>query len=407
MMRINVIRYARTIEDIPHTPPEKRHSLSGIYENCFAVALNQNYRLVFRVIENENGENIAEILEAKNITQTELSKKTGLSEKLISAIINQKSNLTTASANKISLALGINDRILNSFAKDYNRYLERMKLEEEIEKETDWFKNKFDFKELRKHGIIPNTSNFTENCINLLKFLNVSDKKSFFSYYSNLKLETNFRQTNSIPSTETIAVWLQITRKYADDIIYGDSEQDFPEYNKAAFKKALLEIRKLTVENDFEKIWQEMFELCMRSGVVLIKYPEIKGAKLYGISQWYNKTPVISLSLRQKSNDHFWFTFFHEAGHIILHSKKTIIDIESCDKQIEKEADHFAMELLYQGKAHYENFKKSINRKISKEEIIKFAEELNIHPGIPVGALQHDKIIPFDTLNELKTKIGF
>jgi HTH-type transcriptional regulator/antitoxin HigA len=116
---------------------------------------------------------------------------------------------------------------------------------------------------------------------------------------------------------------------------------------------------------------------------------------------------VISLSLRQKSNDHFWFTFFHEAGHIILHSKKTIIDIESCDKQIEKEADHFAMELLYQGKAHYENFKKSINRKISKEEIIKFAEELNIHPGIPVGALQHDKIIPFDTLNELKTKIGF
>jgi proteic killer suppression protein len=61
MMRINTIRYAKQIEDIPHTPPEKRHSLSGNYENCFAVALTENYRLVFRVVENENAETIAEI----------------------------------------------------------------------------------------------------------------------------------------------------------------------------------------------------------------------------------------------------------------------------------------------------------------------------------------------------------
>jgi len=63
MMRVNTIRYAKEIEDIPHTPPERRHSLSGDYENCFAVDLNKNYRLIFRVIENENGENIAEIQE--------------------------------------------------------------------------------------------------------------------------------------------------------------------------------------------------------------------------------------------------------------------------------------------------------------------------------------------------------
>jgi plasmid maintenance system antidote protein VapI len=353
------------------------------------------------------GEYIEEILESRSMTQTELSRKTDLSEKLISEIINQKSNLTTASANKISLALGINDRILNGFAKDYSRYLDRLKLEEEIEKEADWFKKKFDFKELKKHGIITKTSDFIESCINLLKFLNISDKKSFYDYYSNLKLETNFRKTNNAPSTESIAVWLQITRKYADDIIYNDSGQSFPDYNKSEFKKALLEIRKLTIKDDFEHVWEKMFELCKRSGVVLIKYPEIKGTKLYGISQWQNKIPVIALSLRQKSNDHFWFTFFHEAGHIVLHNKKTIIDIESCDNQIENEADYFAMELIYQRKEKYEKFKRSINNTVTKEEIIRFSEELNIHPGIPVGALQHDKKIKFNYLNELKTKINF
>jgi HTH-type transcriptional regulator/antitoxin HigA len=65
------------------------------------------------------------------------------------------------------------------------------------------------------------------------------------------------------------------------------------------------------------------------------------------------------------------------------------------------------MELIYQGKGNYENFKQSINSKVSKEEIIRFAEKLNIHPGIPVGALQHDKIIPFSSLNELKTTFDF
>ena len=353
------------------------------------------------------GEYIEEVLGARKMTQTELSKKTDLSEKLISEIVNQKINLTTASANKISLALGINDRILNGFAKDYSRYHEQLKLEKEVTEESEWFKNNFDFKELKKHGIIVKKNDFIENCINLLKFLNVSDRKSFYDYYSNLKLETNFRKTNNTPSTESVAIWLQITKKYSDDIIYNGSEQAFPEYNKSEFKKALLEIRKLTINDNFEEVWEKMVEFCKKSGVVLIKYPEIKGAKLYGISQWYNKTPVIVLSLRQKRNDHFWFTFFHEAGHIILHNKRTIIDIESCDNQIENEADHFALEVIYQGRQNYEQFKKSINNPINKEEIIRFAKILNIHPGIPVGSLQHDKIIKFNYLNELKTKVGF
>jgi len=353
------------------------------------------------------GEYIEEVLEARNMTQTELSKKTNLSEKLISEIVNQKTNLTTASANKISLALGINDSILNGFAKDYSRYHEQMKLEKEVAEESEWFKNNFDFKELKKHGIIVKTNDFIENCINLLKFLNVSDRKSFYDYYSNLKLETNFRKTNNTPSTESVAIWLQITKKYADEIIYDNSEKDFPEYNKTKFKKALLEIRKLTINENFEVVWEKMVELCNQSGVVLIKYPEIKGAKLYGISHWYNKTPVIALSLRQKRNDHFWFTFFHEAGHIILHNKRTIIDIETCDNQIENEADHFALEVIYQGRQNYEQFKQSIKVPISKEEIIRFANTLNIHPGILVGALQHDKKIKFDYLNDLKTKVGF
>ena len=33
---------------------------------------------------------------------------------------------------------------------------------------------------------------------------------------------------------------------------------------------------------------------------------------------------MIQLSARHKSDDHLWFSFFHEAAHVLLHSKKSV-----------------------------------------------------------------------------------
>ncbi len=47
MMRMAVLRAARSLELVPTTPPERRHQLVGKRDEQFAVDLVHPYRLVF------------------------------------------------------------------------------------------------------------------------------------------------------------------------------------------------------------------------------------------------------------------------------------------------------------------------------------------------------------------------
>ena len=105
-----------------------------------------------------------------------------------------------------------------------------------------------------------------------------------------------------------------------------------------------------------------------------------------------------------KTDDHLWFTFFHEAGHILLHGKRDIFleeDDQTNDK--EDEANRFAADWLIPS-SEYKNFHPR-GSYFSKAEITEFAERLGITPGIVVGRLQHDGHIPMKNCNDLKRKL--
>ena len=120
---------------------------------------------------------------------------------------------------------------------------------------------------------------------------------------------------------------------------------------------------------------------------------------------------MIQLSLRGKSDDHLWFTFFHEAGHILLHGKKDVFieskgegcrDIGGGEK--EQEADRFAQDFLIRPE-RYKTFIK--NGRFSEAAIREFAKEIGLAPGIVVGRLQHEKLIPFSRGNALRKRLRF
>lgn len=112
---------------------------------------------------------------------------------------------------------------------------------------------------------------------------------------------------------------------------------------------------------------------------------------------------MIAVSLRYKTNDHFWFTFFHEAAHILLHGKKNIyIDIKEVGTSMEEqEANKFAGELLLPEK-DYRNFVEK--NKFFDGDIKRFSQKINIHPGIVTGRFQHDGFIEHSWHNDLKGK---
>ena len=115
---------------------------------------------------------------------------------------------------------------------------------------------------------------------------------------------------------------------------------------------------------------------------------------------------MIQLSARHKSDDHLWFSFFHEAAHILLHSKKNIFvdEANGSDAELEAEANNWAADALVP-RAAWRRFVQSSPR--SEFAVRTFAVEQGISPGIVVGMLQHQGILPWTHLNGLKVRLDW
>jgi HTH-type transcriptional regulator/antitoxin HigA len=143
-----------------------------------------------------------------------------------------------------------------------------------------------------------------------------------------------------------------------------------------------------------------MCQLCWDAGVVFFLVPTIPRAHISGVARWLNPhKALIQLSLYGKTNDRFWFTFFHEAAHILLHGKKEIFldeweKGEKLESQQEIEADQWAKEFLIP--PEYDTELATLK---SKQAVTEFSEKLGIHPAIVVGRLQHEGRIPMDWMN--------
>lgn len=162
-------------------------------------------------------------------------------------------------------------------------------------------------------------------------------------------------------------------------------------------------IRLLTPEapEDFQP---ELVALCADAGVAVVFVPEIKGTRSSGAARWLTPTRgLIQLSLRHKSDDHLWFSFFHEAAHLLLHSKKaTFVTGTEADDVAEEEADLFAASFLIPRR--YEGELRTL---ANTTEITSFAQRLGIAPGIVMGRMQKEEILDWNQGNHLKKRFRF
>jgi Zn-dependent peptidase ImmA (M78 family) len=111
---------------------------------------------------------------------------------------------------------------------------------------------------------------------------------------------------------------------------------------------------------------------------------------------------MIILSFRHLSDDHFWFTFFHEAGHLLLHGENsTFVDGEEVDKtEKEKEANAFSSGAL----VPYDRLDELMNLQSRSLSVIRFAVSIGVSSGIVVGQMQHMGLIGPGQLNHLKRR---
>jgi HTH-type transcriptional regulator/antitoxin HigA len=280
--------------------------------------------------------------------------------------------------------------------------LARIEEEKRLQEWVGWL-DCLPVKDLMNQGVIPKCRITPQNKPSLVKkllhFFGVASPEEWQKYYADK--EVLFRRTRTEQSdVGAISTWLRLGEIAAEQI-------DCPKYSKPKFEKAVRQIRTLTVLplNEFEA---QLQRLCWDAGVVLVLVPSISRAHVSGTARWLNPhKAIIQLSLYGKTNDRFWFTFFHEAAHILLHDKQNIF-LDQCDhkenleSQQEYEANRWAREFLIPPESEGE-----LAELKSKFDVTNFAERISIHPAIVVGRLQHDGKIPIDWMNSLKESFSF
>lgn len=341
------------------------------------------------------GEILEEILEAQGISKTEFAERSGLTPKTISWIVTGKNPVTSENAVVFERILGISAEVWNNLDAEFRLFQARQKARDSLDEAVQWSK-RFPLAELVKRGVLPNTRDAKEKTAALLNFFRVKDSDAWTALYGNMSVA--FYKSASFKSNyESVACWLRLAEIQAERVETGA-------YDAEAFKRALSGIRSLTDERP-EIFEPKMRELCAESGVALVFVSELPGTHLSGATRWITSDKaMIALSLRHKSNDHFWFTFYHEAGHILKHGKKDVyIDEENgATTKQEQQANRFsAVSLVPEGK--YQEFIGNYP-KPTKRQVTNLARNIGIAPGIVVGRLQHDGVVNYSWLNGLKVR---
>jgi len=341
------------------------------------------------------GEILEETLDAREITKQELAARTGITPKTISQIVNRKASISPEVAVALERSLGISAETWTNLDTQYRLHEARERDRERYESLGDWAAQ-FPLLELVKRHVLSQSRDRTLAAKELLDFFAVSDLDSWSAVYE--KPVALFRRSAVLQSsTHAVAAWLRLAELEAHKV-------DTARYNGRNFERALRSIRTLTLEEP-SLYGEKLRTLCAQSGVAVVFVPELPKCRTSGATRWIGRSKtMIALSLRYKSDDQFWFSFFHEAGHAVLHGRdRVFIDIEEeAGDETEREADQFARNRLLPKEA-YEQF--TSRGRFHRNDIEEFASGIGIAAGIVIGALQHDKLIEFGWHNELKRKL--
>lgn len=285
------------------------------------------------------GETLGEKLGELGMGPKEFAIRTGKPEKTVIAILNGKSSITPEMAVQFEHVLKIPAHFWLNMQRSYDEYLARVERMEILAGSIAWAKQ-FPISDMVKKRWIPAKSTVEEMTSELLNFFGFSNHTSWENYYFKQQLKVKFRISLSrVSDPYSISAWLRKGELQASEL------PSIP-YNEKLFKSLLPQIRNI-MANHPSDFFAQLQQLCISAGVKVVHTPCINKAPINGSTRWLNDTPLIQLSGRYKRNDIFWFTFFHEAGHILLHGKKDIflenIDYSEKDRLKEQESDEFAI----------------------------------------------------------------
>ena len=342
------------------------------------------------------GGTILDVLEERDMTSKELAALLGYSIDRTERLIAGKEAITRDVANLLSKRVGGSEKFWLSRERNYRDEVARLQSKGDANAARAWL-DELPLKDMQKFGWIPTSARAEQSVSACLRYFGVNDVQEWRRKYSQFLSLVSFRTSPTHKSEPgSVIAWLRYGEVRSDDI-------SCKPWNTDGFARSLINMRRLTRQKSPSTFIPELRRLCAENGVALVIARAPAGCRASGATRFLtNKKAMILLSFRFLADDQFWFTFFHEAGHLLMHGQKALFIEDGSDVCLkeEHEANLFAQNILIPLEARAE----FLSLKPSRENIIRFAVKAGISRGIVVGQLQHQGRLEPNQLNFLKRR---
>lgn len=326
------------------------------------------------------------------MSQSELATRMGRPVQAINEIVNRKKAITAETALELERALGITASFWTNLGTLYELVRARDAKAASLERQVPWLK-RFPVAKMTAYGWLEKHRRPTEKVDELLRFFGVQE----FEALQKLGGAAAYRRT---PAAKVDPWPLEAWLRRGDELGAAVHAASFDEQ---LFRSALSQIRDLVVA-DMPNL-PRLREICAAAGVAVVVVPPLPKAGVNGAIRWIRPDrALIQLSLRYKWLDIFWFTFFHEASHVLDgYSRDVVIhtDGASTKSRAEQQADQFAANILIPP-GDWDAFTGTGD--FSRRAVLRLASNAGAHPAIVAGRLQYERRIPRNRFNDLRPR---
>jgi HTH-type transcriptional regulator/antitoxin HigA len=329
------------------------------------------------------------------MNQKELALRTDFSEKHISKVISGKADITANFAMALETVFNIDSIFWINLQGHYDiEKAEIMSGDTVDDKEVSILKN---LKDVNKYFIdcnmLEKTASNRDKVLQLRKILR--DKN--LSLIPRIPIVSSFRLAKDAKVDPYVLFsWIRICEIRAlecevdSHLCVDELQQRIPDIKKVMF-------------SDAEHIESELRSILSDCGIRFCIVKHFPKAPVQGFIQLQDAGDLIMcLTIRRAYADIFWFTLFHEIGHIINGDiRKHFIDFISLDTQSERDADDYAKNTLLDSE-RYALFKE--NKPYTLHKIISFAEQESVKPYVVIGRLQKERALPYDRFTKEKPR---
>lgn len=341
------------------------------------------------------GHTIISLLEQNELTLEDFAERIGRTRRIAQNLLDGKHVIDVELARRLSEILGASEKFWMAREHDYRSNIE-MPEQVSVKSFSDLI-GLLPLADMKKFGWISNVKSREDKIAESMDFFGVSTIAQWQGRYESAFRGAAYRRATAYASCEiATTAWLRQGE-------IETQEDEVAEWSPEQLKREINGFRRLTWYRRPSLFLPKLKQGLARSGVKLAIVRAPKGCSASGaVRILTDDTPHIQLSFRYLSNDQFWFSLFHEIGHLLLHFDRMPIleNTELTEEECEEEANEFASQVVVP-MVHQEEF---LGLAASKSIIIDFAKKVGIAPGLIVGQLQHARIIGYNQMQHLKRR---